>query len=506
MSDQTLGIIIVVALGALWMAVGLYVARRMRAADDYVVAGRNVGVSLGAATILATWVTGNTVLAAPESGYNWGVLGVIGYALTGGLGVLAFAPLARRIRAAMPHGRTVGDFFRLRYDPKNYYLFLVMLIIWDFGWLLTQGMGAGILLESVFDIDFHVALILTVTMVTIYVTAGGMVSVLGTDFMQTMLIMFVVFLFPAWIFIEAGPSTVFEGMQGAATDQLDLLLPIGVLWLVAGPLIGIGEVFMDNTFWQRAFCLRPTQVFRTFTLSGLGWMFVPIATGTLAWAALGTGLQPEPVNEVAPLVVEEYAGRFGSVLFLALVWAAIASTIAALLNAVSAIFMNDIYNNFVNRGASDRELLRAGRVFHVFAAVVTIVTAWPKPLTMLSLLILLGVINAAYILPVAMGLFYSKTNKHGAFFGALIGSIVGLFFYGNGGFELLWTRIGIYELPAGWGGPFQGVIVGFLISAAFTIGATLLAPDRFNFRWIHEHHTGEVGARDVRPREEPQYA
>ena len=69
MSDQTLGIIVVVALGAVWMAIGLWVARRMRAADDYVVAGRNVGIALGSATILATWVTGNTVLASPESGY-----------------------------------------------------------------------------------------------------------------------------------------------------------------------------------------------------------------------------------------------------------------------------------------------------------------------------------------------------------------------------------------------------------------------------------------------------
>jgi urea-proton symporter len=505
MSDQTLGIIIIVVLGALWMAVGLWVARRMRSADDYVVAGRNVGISLGAATILATWVTGNTVLAAPESGYNWGVLGVIGYALTGGLGVLAFAPLARRIRAAMPHGRTVGDFFRLRYDAKNYYLFLIMLIIWDFGWLLTQGMGAGILLEAVFGIDFHTGLILTIAIVTIYVTVGGMVSVLGTDFMQTMLIMVVVFVFPAWIFIEAGPTTVFEGMQGGATDQLNLLLPIGVLWLVAGPLIGIGEVFMDNTFWQRAFCLRPGQTFRTFTFAGLGWMFVPLATGTLAWVALGTGVTPDPVNEVAPLVVEQYAGRFGSVLFLALVWAAIASTVAALLNAVAAIFMNDVFNNFVNRGASDRTLLIAGRAFTIFAAVVTIIIAWPKPLTMLTLLILLGVINAAYILPVTLGLFWSKTNRHGAFVGALVGSVVGLFFFGNGGFELLWTKIEITELPAGWGGPFQGVIVGFLISALFTIGATLLQPDRFNFRRIYEHHIGEVGRREEAEKE-PQYA
>ena len=51
-----------------------------------------------------------------------------------------------------------------------------MLIIWDLGWLLTQGLGAGILLESVFGIPFHRGLVLTILIVSIWVAAGGMIS------------------------------------------------------------------------------------------------------------------------------------------------------------------------------------------------------------------------------------------------------------------------------------------------------------------------------------------
>lgn len=489
MSSPALGIGIVVLFGVLWVGIGLRVARRVHHSDDYLVAGRNVGVALGSATILATWVTGNTILAAPESSYRFGVLGVLGYALGGGIAVLAFAPLAHRIRRALPFGRTVGDFFRLRFDQKNYRLFLVLLIVWDLGWLLTQGMGAGILLESVFGIDFHTGLILTVALVTAYVTLGGMVSVLSTDFMQTMLIMVVVFIFPAWIFLQANPQDVFTGMQQLTPDKLSLSLPAGVLFLAVIPLIYTGEVFMDNTFWQRAFALRPNTIRRTFTFAGVGWMFVPVATGVLAWVALGTGLEPTAgVNSVAPLVVAEYAGQAGAVLFLCLIWAALASTMSALLNAVAGIFMNDVYNNFIRPGASDRELLTAGRVLTVVAAAVTIAVAWPKPLTMLTLLILLGVINAAYIPPIVMGLFFPRTNRHGAFWGALVGTVVGFFFFGNGGFELLWFRWVIYPLPPGWGGEFQGAVVAFVISTAFTLGATLLSPQQYDFRRLAQRH------------------
>ena len=482
MSDQLLGIAVIVAFGALWVGVGLRVASRVSGTDDYLVGGRNVGVALGSATILATWVTGNTILAAPESGYTFGVLGVLGYAVGGGIAVLAFAPLAHRLRLLLPAGRTVGDFFRLRYDRKNYGLFLVMLIVWDLGWLLTQGMGAGLILESVFGLDFHIGLVLTVAIVTTYVTIGGMVSVLSTDFMQTMLIMVVVFIFPAWVYLAANPVDVYDGMASLAADKLALSSGDGLLFLAVIPLIYTGEVFMDNTFWQRAFALRPGVITRTFTFAGIGWVFVPIATGTLAWVAVGTGMDlPGGPSTVAPEVVAEYTGRFGSVVFLVLIWAALASTMSALLNAVSGIFMNDVYNNFIRPRATDKELLRVGRVLTVVAALITVAVAWPKPLTLLTLLILLGVINAAYIPPIVMGIYFKRTNPDGVFWGVVVGTLAGLFVFGDGGFNLLWVTWHVVDIPSWMGGELQGAVVSFLISAAATVGSTLLRPREFSF-------------------------
>ena len=251
------------------------------------------------------------------------------------------------------------------------------------------------------------------------------------------------------------------------------------MWIIVGPLIGIGEVFMDNAFWQRAYSLRPSSVNKTYFLSGLGWMFVPIAIGSLALVALGTGIKPEPINAVAPMVVEHYMGRVGSILFLVLLWAAIASTLAALLNAVSSIYINDIYNQFFNKKASDSQLLKAGRKATIGAGIITIIVAWPEPMSLLSLLVLLGVINAAYIIPVTLGLFWSKTNRHAVFWGALLGSIIGLFIYGNGGFDLIFVKIPIVHL--GWGGPYPGVVAAGVISLAITLIWSWIQPEAYNF-------------------------
>lgn len=474
-----IGIIVVLVLGGAWAWVGLRVGRSVDTTDDYQVGGRNVGVGLGSATLLATWITGNTILASPESGYNMGVLGVLGYAFLGGLGVMAFAPLAKRIRFAIPNGRTVGDFFRTRFDKKNYILFLIVLLVWELGWLLTQGLGAGILLESVFGIPFHIGLILTVVIVTSYVTFGGMKSVLGTDFLQCMMIMVVIFIFPALIFGLTGFHHIYDGIKAVSPQSLSLTNSQGIMWIIVGPLIGIGEVFMDNAFWQRAYSLRPSSVNKTYFLSGLGWMFVPIAIGSLALVALGTGLKPNPINAVAPMVVEHYMGRVGSILFLVLLWAAIASTLAALLNAVSSIYINDIYKQFINQKATDNQMLKAGRVATIAAGIITIIVAWPEPMSLLSLLVLLGVINAAYIIPITLGLFWSKTNRHAGFWGALLGSIIGLFIYGNGGFDLIFVKIPIVHL--GWGGPYPGVVTAGVISLAITLIWSWVQPESYNF-------------------------
>lgn len=495
MNEAMVGVALIVVLGALWIYVGVRSSRRVTSTDDYLVGGRNVGVALGAATILATWVTGNTILAAPESGYTYGVLGVLGYAVGGSVAVMAFAPLAARLHAILPAGRTVGDFFRLRYDNKNYGLFLVMLILWDLGWLLTQGMAAGIILESVFGLPFHVGVILTIAIVVTYVTVGGMISVLSTDFMQTMLIMAMVFLFPAWVYLSVGPKHVYDGIASMAPDKLGLGDVNGLLFLCIIPLIYMGEVFMDNTFWQRAFMLRRGIIKKTFTLAGLGWIFVPVATGTLAWVAVGTGMDlPGGPSSVAPEVVAEYAGGLGSVLFLALIWAALASTTSALLNGVSGIVMNDIFHNFVKPHATDREVLRVGRITTVVLAVVTVIAAWPRPLTLLTLLILLGVINTAYLTPVVLGAWSRKVNPTGVFWSVVVGCFVGLLVFGGGSLNLLWFQIPILDLPDWLSGELQGSVVSFGIVTVGVLVSSALWPKPFDFATMRDwsrHDTPE---------------
>ena len=118
-------VIILVLFGIAWVGFGWWLGRRNRTIDDFMLAGRNVGLALASATAMATWVTSNTTLVAPQLTYQFGIWGMVGYSMAA-LGLILFAPLAKRIKSLMPKGFTCGDFIRVRYGRGTWYVFLVV--------------------------------------------------------------------------------------------------------------------------------------------------------------------------------------------------------------------------------------------------------------------------------------------------------------------------------------------------------------------------------------------
>src|SRR6056297_2715883 len=108
------GYVMLVLFSVLWIGLGLWWGRRAKSYEGFAVAGRNVGLALGTATAVATWMTSNTTMLAPQFALQLGVWGMLAYC-TASFGLFLFAPMAERIRALMPNGYTSAEFVRLRY-------------------------------------------------------------------------------------------------------------------------------------------------------------------------------------------------------------------------------------------------------------------------------------------------------------------------------------------------------------------------------------------------------
>jgi len=326
---------------------------------------------------------------------------------------------------------------------------------------MTQGIGGGVILEEIFEIPYTLAVVLTFSIVILYTMAGGFRSVAGVAFFQILLILIAVAVIVPYVFFKVGPSNIYEGVLANHPDKLDLLAPAGLLFLTAGTVMGIGEVFMDNTFWQRGYAIRRDRVTPAFIISGIGWIFVPTAVGTLAFIALAEGLEPAHINQVAPMVARQVAGPLAGYMFLVVVWSALLSTAAGSLNALTSLVLNDLIPRYKPK-ATQVELKRYGMWMTVIFGAIALLLTLPRFLTMLEMLIFLAVINGAFIFPIVFGLFWKRMNTNAAFTAAVVATIVGYYVY--------------YTV-----GSLQGLVASGWISFLVSIAYSWLQPADFDW-------------------------
>jgi Na+/proline symporter len=458
---------LVVIFSVLWIALGVSWGRKGKGdADDYMLAGRNIGLALSTATLMASWVTGNTTLLAPEFGYRNGLWGMFSYALAG-LGLILFAPLALRIKQLMPAGRTSGDFFRLRYGRAAWWVFMVITAIYTLGFLMTQAMGAGILLEALSGFDYRLGMVVVIGVSTIYTLYGGMRAVVGTDFIQSLLIMVLLVVVAVLAFRQFPAPEVHRELVASHPGRLNLLLPAGLLIAWNSALFSMGEVFHNNIWWSRVFASRPSVVFRSFVFGGLAWMTVPVVTGSIGLVALAQAIELPQVNMVFPVVASQLLGAGGAAMVFVVVFASLTSTLDSLLASTADLVAEDVVFKLLNPQLSDAELKRATRLVVIGLGVVTLALSWPRLDSLASVLFFTGALVASTIWPVAYGLYWRSANRVAAIAAMVAGSVCGL---------LAYTLIA----------PYCAALISAAVSALVMAVGTQLWPESFSWHILKE--------------------
>jgi Na+/proline symporter len=126
----------------LQFAVGIWVSRRIRDEKDYILAGRQLGVTLASFSVFATWFGAETVMGSSGRVYTDGLSGAQGEPFAYAVGIiimgLCFAvPLWRR--GLM----TFADFFRQRFSPSVEKMTVILLIPGSVLWAAAQIRGFG---------------------------------------------------------------------------------------------------------------------------------------------------------------------------------------------------------------------------------------------------------------------------------------------------------------------------------------------------------------------------
>lgn len=418
-------LVILAAFSVVWIAFGWWLGRSNRSADDFMLAGRNVGFAMATATAMATWITSNTTLVAPQLTYQFGIWGMIGYSMAA-LGLILFAPMAKRIKTLMPQGFTCGDFIRLRYGRVAWVVFLLVSFFYAMGWLVSLGMAGGILLESLSGLNYTIGMSVILFVCVTYTLFGGLRAVIATDFVQTLIILFGI-LFIAYVCMrDVGLDNIHTAVTAQQPQLLNLLFPAAILFLFNNIFFGIGEIFHSNVWWSRAFAFREGIGKRAYLLAGLLWFPIPIVTGFIALAAPALEVYPPSPDMVGPMVAAKLLGDIGAVLVFTVVFAALASSLDSLLAASSDLLTEDIYRGMINPNVDKQQLMKVGKRIVLLLGIVTWLLCLPRMSTLGALLNFTGAFVASTIWPIVLGLFHTRLQGRYAAAAMALGTACGL--------------------------------------------------------------------------------
>ncbi|WP_315854368.1 sodium:solute symporter family protein [Rubripirellula lacrimiformis] len=445
----------------LWVGLGIWWGRRATSYDGFSVAGRNVGLALGTATAVATWITSNTTMLAPQFALQLGVWGALAYS-TASFGLFAFAPMSGRIRRLMPHGYTAVEFVRRRYGPVTTVMFLVISLFYALTWLVSMSMAGGKLLHVLSGIPYPVGMSVVVLVCVLYTLFGGMYAVIGTDFIQSLIILVGLVVVATAVLYQIDIADVHARLQADRPMLLSIAFPAALMALFNNLLFGFGEIFHSNVWWSRAFAMREGVGPKAYALGGLLWLPVPIVAGFLGLAAPALGIGISQPDTVGPLVAATLLGYGGALLVFVVVFCSLASSIDSLLAATSDLIVNDMVEPCLAADVSDSSKRRWSMIAIVGLGFTAWVVALPNVGTLATVLFFAGPMVASCIWPIVGGLYWRRASPLAASSAMLLGNACGLTAY----------------FTIGW---FVASLVGAAVSGVVFVIGMKVSPGDFDF-------------------------
>lgn len=418
-------------------AIGIWSNKQIRNSNsflqEYFLGGREMGGFLLAMTMMATYGSASSFIGGPGVSYNLGLGWVLlamaqlpaGYFVLMVLGK-KFAIISRRYEAI-----TLIDYLKKRYD-SNVVVFIsaVSIIIFLFASMTAQWVGGARLIESLTGLNYTVSLLIFAITVLVYVIIGGFRAVALTDAMQgSIMIIGTIILLIATIVAGGGVDNI---MTSLVNENPQILSPFGSdgsltplyvssFWILIGlGVIGLPQIAVRAMSYKDSKSLHRAIIIGTIGIGTI--MFGMHLIGVLARPVV-PGI--EVADTVMPTLTLKVLPPILAGIVLAAPMAAIMSTVNALLMLVSSTVVKDIYLNFINPNASDKQIKnRSFWVTTIIGLAVVFFSLKPPEFLIWLNLFAFGGLESAFLWSVVFGLYWKKANKYGAISSMVVGLVL----------------------------------------------------------------------------------
>ncbi|MBP2241894.1 sodium/pantothenate symporter [Cytobacillus eiseniae] len=418
--------------------IGLWASKKMNASNsflqEYFLGGRELGGFILAMTMMATYGSASSFIGGPGVAYTKGlgwVLLAMSQVVTGYFVLMIlgkkFAIMARKYQAV-----TLIDFLKGRYKSKWVVLLSAFsIIVFLFSAMAAQWVGGARLIESLTGMSYLSSLFIFAVSVMFYVVIGGFRAVALTDAVQGA-IMFIgtLILLIAVIIAGGGIPAI---MADLAAENPNLITPYGYereltplyvssFWILVGVgVVGLPQVTIRAMSYKNSKAMHRAIIIGTIVVGFI----------MLGMHLIGVFARPilpgiEVGDTVMPLIALEVLPPWLAGIVLAAPMAAIMSTVDSLLLLVSSAVVKDVYINYVKPDASEGIIKKMSfGVTTILGILVFMMALSPPDLLIWLNLFSFGGLEAAFIWPVVLGLYWQRGNK----FGAIASMVVGISSY-----------------------------------------------------------------------------
>ncbi len=357
------------------LAVGFWVARKEKTSQDYFLASRRlpwyaIGFSLIATSISSEQFIGEVGFAyrygLAVANWEWGVLP----AMT--VMILLFVPFyVRRQISTMP------EWLEMRFGPSTRFtLAFIMVLSYVFINLAGVLYAGGLAINTIFGINLWYAIIMLAVVTAVYTVMGGLPAVVWNDVIQAILLLAAGLLV---FFLGLHEVGGWEAMRGTG-DRAHLMLPAShpkLPWtaILVGMLSTNLWYYATNQYINQRVLGAKNEWHARAGVIFAGFLGVFLALSVCFPGMIAYHLFPNLENgdEAYPRVVGHLVGPLGyglrGLVFAGLL-GAIMSTLDALMNSCSTILSIDFYQRLWKPAATDREMIRMGRLTTVAVLVV----------------------------------------------------------------------------------------------------------------------------------------
>lgn len=409
------------------LAMGWWVSRKAKTADDFIVGGRRFGLLISTATQIAATFGGGVMLAQVGIGYQWGLAVLVYSSIAAPLGVFLLA----RLFAPWLHRQnfyTTADWMCHRYGESRLLRGITsgVVSLYAVAVSVAQPIAAGKILSVATGIPFEVCLISAAVVVIIITMAGGIISVAYTDVAQFCVKMALIFgLLPLAISKAGGLAQVFDLVPSQSLTVTGPGAHVLLGWLLAV----LPATMVKQTYHLRIFSARTEKI------AAGGLYNLAIASALVGvWAALmGMAIYAinpaleDPEHATVWLIQNQLPSWLTTVALAAMI-ASIAAAGDSALHSFSSCVTRDIYQMLLKPDASDRQLRRVSRISIAVIGVVGIGIAIAMPVVLEALLLGYSLTAAGLFFPLIFGSWWKRATRAGAIAGVFSGVTVTILF------------------------------------------------------------------------------